>query len=311
MKTPYLPKLVVLSFLLVVTSKAFAIELDVTSVRVTLSKPDTSHSLIYKDPNQPGQKSVFNLTPLNNERLGLFVDVNGIEIGYAVDVFNDDVETKTQNLLFSYRKWQNHRITFNYQTLEGLQTQAENLSGSGIEEQFLNQSKSTKIELFGLHNLYTFNNKTSLFEHFFLNRPKLSSEFDWSLSLVAGWSLKRLSLESKESIVFQPSFIPENLPNVTRLDSDSANVSAGPLLLVSFAHNIHFFAEYKYGAGYISNKNSELGFKESGDEKNSAVGAGVSWTSSDKKTLVLLRAWDQKGRHINTSFGDLSVVRFF
>ena len=75
--------------------------------------------------------------------------------------------------------------------------------------------------------------------------------------------------------------------------------------------NIHFFVEYKLGAGYISNKNADIGFKESGDEKSKALGAGFSWTSIDKKTLVLLRAWDQKGRHINTSFGDLSVVRFF
>jgi hypothetical protein len=213
--------------------------------------------------------------------------------------------------LFSYRKWKNSKITLNYQILEGLDTEAENLSGSGFERNFLGQTKSTKVELFGLHNLYTFNNKTSLFEHFFLNRPKLSNQFDWSLSIVAGWSFKHLSLTSPESIVFQPEFIPENLGDIRRIDSNSFGVNAGPLLSVSLPNNMHFFAEYKYGGGHISNNNADVGLKDSGDEKSSAVGLGFSWTSADKKTLVLLRAWDAKGRHIETSFGDLSVVRFF
>lgn len=316
MRTVFLYKTIFVIHFFIAIGMANAIDLDVTSLRVTISKPDTSHSLVFQPLQSPAnasfdQKTVFNLTPLNNERLGVFVDVNGIEIGYAVDVFNNEQETKTQNFLFSYRKWQHSKITFNYQTLEGLQTQAESLFSNDVENTFLPNTKSSKVELFGLHNLHTFNNKESLFGHFFLNRPKLSHEFDWSVSMVGGWSLKRLSLSSPSSIVFQPQFLTQNLSAVGRLDSDSISATVGPMLSLSFAHNIHFFSEYKYGAGYISNKNDETGFKQSGDEKSRAFGAGVSWTSADKKNLVLLRGWQQTGRHINTSFGDLSVVRFF
>lgn len=290
-------------------------EFDVKSIRLTLSKPETSHSLTLSDINQTGQKSVFNLQPLNNERIGVFVDVNDIEIGYALDLFKDDTETKTQNFIVSYRKWKYSRITFNYQTLEGLQTDAENLSGTGFDSQFSEFTKSTKIELFGLHNLHTFGEAESLFEHFFLNRPRLSQSFDWSLSVLGAWSVKHLSLENTQSIIFQPEFLSETVAPVNELNSLSASASVGPFLSVNLPNNFNFFAEYRIGEGYIRNLSGDTrrssGLKQSGDEKQSAFGAGISWTSSDEKTLVLLRGWQQKGRHIDTSFGDLSVVRFF
>lgn len=302
-------------FLLVTSYVSYGFELDIKSVRTTLSKPDTSHTLLF-DTSQltnvtDNQKLVFNLTPVNNERVGIFVDVNDIEIGYAVDIFDNDIETKTQNFIFSYRKWKNSRITLNYQLLEGLETEFESLNGLGAETRFLEKTKSSKIELFGLHNLYTYGNAESLFEHFFLNRPKLSNKFDWSVSLVGGWSLKRLKLESPNSILFQPQIIEQALPTATKLQSTSLSANIGPLLSVNLPNNFNFFAEYKVGQGHIRNQNRETGLKQSGDEKSNAIGMGVSWTSSDKKTLVLLRGWEQKGRHIKTSFGDLSVVRFF
>lgn len=297
-------------FLLFTTRSAFAFELEFTSFRATLSKPDTSHTLIF-EPIIGEQKTAFLLTPVKNERLGFFVDVNGVEIGYAVDVFADEVETKTENFLFSYRKWKHSRITFNFQTLEGLNTEAENLSAIGTQSRFFTNSKSTKIELFGLHNLYTFNDGQSLFEHFFLNQPKHSDRFDWAVSIVGGWSYKNVKLENQDSIVFQASFLNQQISQVNELKSDSISVNLGPLLSLSLPHNFHFFAEYKLGRGYINNKDELSGLKESGNEKAKAFGAGFSWTSKDKKTLVLLRGWNQKGRHIETSFGDLSVVRFF
>jgi hypothetical protein len=286
-----------------------AFDLDITSVRATLSRPDTSHSLIFNPDND--SKTAFNLTPINNERLGFFVDVNGIEIGYAVDVLANDIETKTQNLLFSYRKLKDAKITLNYQILEGLDTETERVSDGLTNQRFLKDTKSTKLELFGQHNLYTFAGKESLFEHFFLNRPHLSSRFDYSVSIVGGWSIKRLSLENPESIVFNAPFLNEPVPDVSRLNSTSISANVGPLLSLSFKNNINAFVEYKYGVGHIRSSNKDTGLKQSGDEKSSAFGAGVSWTSQDQKTLVLLRAWEQEGRHIKTAFGDLSLVRFF
>ncbi|GLR70372.1 hypothetical protein [Agaribacter marinus] len=298
-----------------ISTAAFAFEWNITSLRTTVSKPDTSHTLIFEPPNSTDQKTAFLLTPVNNERLGFFVDVNGIEIGYAVDVFHDEVETKTQNFLFSYRKLKHAKITLNYQILKGLNTEIEDLSigntNVGFESQFLENTKSTKIELFGQHNLYTFNDKASVFEHFFLNRPKLSNHFDWSVSIVGGWSFKHLSLESPESILTQPSFLNDAVPTVGNLESNSFNVNVGPFLSVNLPNNFNAFAEYKVGRGHIRNTSAENGLKESGDEKANAIGAGISWTSKDQKTLILLRGWNQKGRHIETSFGDLSIVRFF
>ncbi|MBF7073218.1 hypothetical protein ISG33_07390 [Glaciecola sp. MH2013] len=308
-----LRKIIVLAALLL-SFQCVAIDLDIKSLRVTLSKPSTSHVLIHNSAlgDESNIKSAFNIRPLNNERLGFFLDVNGIEIGYASDVFADDVETKTQNFLFSYRKWQHSKITLNIQSLENLHTNVRNLSsGEGLADSVFKNTKSTKIELFGLHNLYTFHDKESVFEHFFLNQPLLSSQFDWSIGVVAGWSLKSLKLENPDSIVFTPDFLDSDIETTTKLRSRSVNVDVGPFLSLNLPNNINMFAEYKIGRGYINNKQVSEQLKQSGDEKASAFGAGISYTSQDKKLLVLLRGWKQKGRHVSTSFGDLSVVRYF
>lgn len=294
------------------TTQVNAFDWDLISLRTTLSRPDTSQSLILRaTDNGAEQKTLFHLSPTNNERIGLFVDVNDIEIGYAVDARKDQVETDTQNFLVSYRRLKHSRITLNYQTLEGLDTQAENLSGPGQQSRFFEATKSTKIELFGQHNLYTFGNKTSLFEHFFLNRPQLSHQFDWSASIVGGWSVKRLTLESPNSILFDPGFTQAAPETVNQLDSVSFSADVGPFLSLHAPNNLHFFAEYKYGKGVIENLSDRDDLKESGDEKARSFGFGASWTSSDEQFLVLLRGWKQEGRHVETSFGDLSVVWFF
>ncbi|MEP0177248.1 MAG: hypothetical protein ABJH28_19660 [Paraglaciecola sp.] len=297
--------------ILVYSSASKGIELDLKSVRTTLSIPKTSHSLIFDDLLTNDQKTLFTLSPLHNERIGVYFDINGIEIGYAVDAFDQSTETKTQDLLFSYRKFKHSKITLNYQTLEGLQKTANELNGNHTDGLFSSLTKSTKIELFGQHNLYTFENKTSLFQHFFLNKPQLSNQFDWSLSLVGGWSFKHLTLENEESIVFQAEFLRSPAPKVTKLKSNSIGVNIGPLVSFHLPHNIHSFVEYKIGKGQIRNEDPRLGLKDSGDEKTEALGAGISWTSNDKKLLLVLRAWQQKGRHIDTSFGDLSLIKFF
>ena len=304
-----------LCFILVLfASNTYAVELDVVSVRTTISKPSTSHVLLHNsNRGEPDNvKTSFGIRPLNNERVGVFVDINGIEIGYASDVFADDIETKTQNFLFSYRKWKHSRITLNFQTLENLNTRARNLTNSAIPtESVFKNTKSTKIELFGLHNLYTFNNKDSSFEHFFLNRPLLSNRFDWSVGIVAGWSVKRLNLENNDSIVFTPAFSGVEIESTEKLSSTSVTADIGPFLSINLPNNVNLFAEYKVGHGYISNRQVSDQLKQSGDEKARAFGAGISWTSSDQKWVVLLRGWRQSGRHISTSFGDLSVIKYF
>ena len=293
------------------SGSVLAFDFDLKSVRTTISNPSTSHALIYDDLDGSNQKILFSLEPINNQRVGVFFDINDIEIGYSADIFEDDVETKTQDILLSYRKFKNYKITFNYQTLEGLQSTASNLSGNQTDQIFSQNTRSTKFELSGQHNFYTFNNKESLFEHFFLNRPKLSSKFDLSLSVVGAWSFKHVSLENKDNIVFQADFLSSPVPQITKLISNSYGASIGSLLSFSLPHNVHVFAEYKLGKGHIQNTNPGLGLKDSGGEKVEAYGGGISWTSSNKKLMVVLRAWEQTGRHIDTSFGDLSVIKFF
>jgi hypothetical protein len=294
-----------------IAASANGFEIKFETLRTTLSRPDTSHSLTFKSPVSGEEKSVYLLTPVAQERLGAFVDINGIEIGYATDITNGVNETDTLNILLSYRKLKHTRITFNYQVLEGLETEAQNLRGPGSQTRFAPRTKSTRIELFGLHNFYTFGGRESLFEHFFLNRPYQNDGHNWALSIVGGWSIKRLELTSPDSILFTPDFFTDDAPAVTELESDSISGNIGPFLSMNFANNINAFVEYKIGGGYIRNRNEESGLKGTGDEKVSALGGGVSWTSKNQKHLVFLRAWEQKGKYIDTSFGDLSYVYYF
>jgi len=111
--------------------------------------------------------------------------------------------------------------------------------------------------------------------------------------------------------VFGCGFLNWSAPQVTKLISNSYGASIGSLLSFSLPHNVHVFAEYKVGKGNIRNTDPGLGLKDSGGEKVAAYGGGISWTSDNKKLMVVLRAWEQTGRHIDTSFGDLSVIKFF
>lgn len=287
-----------------------AIEVDPISIRTSFSRPDTSQTLIYRSPTND-EKLVFLLSALNNERIGLFFDVNEIEVGYAVNVNPDPLTTETQNIFLSYRKFEHSKITFNYQNLKGLNTQSSNALNPESITLFSEQSKSRKLELFGQHNLYSFGARSDAFKHFFLNRPQLSNNFDAQLSINAGWSIKHIRVDNPESIIFNPDFNVSPIDNVTSLESLSYNADLGPFLSLKFPNNIQAFAEYKIGKGYINNISDVENLKESGDEKLNAVGAGLSWTSSNQKNLVLLKAWRQSGRHIETSFGELSVLYFF
>lgn len=291
------------------SQQALAFDWDINSVRVTLSKPQTFHSLIYAPT--PETKINFELEPINNERIGLFINFKGIEIGYAVDFIDDNEQTETEDFIFSYKKFKKSRITFNYQTLEGLKTNALNVLNEPQEESvFVEGSKSTKFELFGIHDTYTFFGET-LFDHFFLNHPKLSQSKSLGLSLIASWSYKNLTLESQDNLLFSPDYLNGEVEVVKDIRAESLDFALGPLLSMGFGNNIHGFAEAKIGKGYFRNKDENTQLKRSGNEEIYSVGAGASWTTSNKKTLVVSRAWLTRGRHIETFFGDISVIHYF
>ena len=291
--------------------RAYAFELELNSIRVSFSKPQTLHSLIYSPEMTTNTKINFELEPINNERVGVFFDLNGIEIGYAVDFIDDKQQTKTEDFIFSYKSLKHSRISLNYQILEGFNTNALNLLNEPQSQStFLSKTKSTKIEIFGIHNFYTFFGE-SLFEHFFLNRPRLSQSNKVGLSLAGGWSYKHLSLESDDNLIFSPNYLNANIQTINEVKAESIDFALGPLLSVSLKNNIHLFAELKAGKGYFKNLDGDSQLKRSGNEEIYAVGGGVSWTSSSKKTLFLLRTWFKKGRHVETFFGDASIIYFF
>lgn len=294
-----------------ICQQANAVEWKINSVRGTFSIPQTFHSLIYTQSVPENIKINFELEPINNERFGIFVDLNGIEIGYAADFIDNDTQTKTEDFLFSYKGFKHSKITFNYQTLEGFETTALNLlDESQQQSQFLSGTQSTKLELFGIHDLYTFFGE-SLFDHFFLNRPQLSQVNKFGLSLISGWSYKNLSLKTDENLLFQPSYLNSSVQGIEEIKAESIDVSIGPLLSISLKNNVHMFAEVKFGRGYFRNVDEETQLKRSGDETLSSIGGGISWTMASNKTVFLLRAWKKQGRHVETFFGDLSVVHYF
>lgn len=285
--------------------------LKVNSVRFTVSKPQTIHSLIYSDTSPNKAKINFELEPVNNERFGVFVDLNGIEIGYAADFINDKTQTETEDLLFSYKGFKHSKITFNFQSLEGFKTNALNLlDESQRESRFSSAQKSTKFELFGIHDLYTFYGE-SLFDHFFLNKPKLSNSTRVGLSLISGWSYKKIVLESDDNLLFEPEFLTNQISSSEEVNAQSFDFSIGPLLSIHLENNIHMFAEAKFGKGYFRNSDESEQLKRSGNEDIYSIGGGASWTTKNKKTVLLLRGWQKKGRHVETFFGDLSVVHYF
>ena len=288
-----------------------AFEFDVKSVRVTLSKPQTFHSLVFSPDNDPNTKINFELEPVNNERLGVFFDINGVEVGYAVDVLNDDVQTETEDIILSYRRHNRSRINFNYQTLEGLQANALNLRNeSQSQSEFKPSIKSTKIEFLGVHDVYRVYGE-SVFETFFLNKPQQSDEFGFGLSLLGAWSYKDLKLESSENVIFDPEFTDADIPVVNRIDAQSFSAAVGPLLSFQFANNVQMFAEAKVGKEYFENRNDEEKLKRTGNDTIYSLGAGVAWSTDDEDSIVVLRSWYQEGRHVETVFGDLSYVYYF
>jgi hypothetical protein len=260
-----------------------AFEWKVNSIRGTFSVPQTFHSLVYTQTNPEEVKINFELEPINNERFGIFVDLNGVEIGYAIDFINDSSQTETEDFLFSYKGFRHSKITFNYQTLEGFETNALNLlNESQQESQFLPGTKSTKFELFGIHDLYTFFGD-SLFEHFFLNRPQLSQVNKFGLSLISGWSYKNLSLETDNNLLFQPNYLTNTVQTIKEIRAESIDVSIGPLLSINLTNNVHMFAEAKFGKGYFRNVDEETQLKRSGSEDLYSIGGGISWTMGIKQ----------------------------
>lgn len=156
---------------LVCTSVCANAKIEISSLRFKVSKPATAHNLVLQNPNGNQTTTFFDLEPKNNERVGVFVKVNSVLIGYSLDPFKADQETSTTHIDILTEKYDNSRVGFNVQILKGFDSKARSFETNQKERRFFPNIESQRLEFFGMHNLKTFFGK-SLFNHFFLNRPK-------------------------------------------------------------------------------------------------------------------------------------------
>lgn len=98
---------------------------------------------------------------------------------------------------------------------------------------------------------------------------------------------------------------------VSEIRALSLSTVAGPMLSVGLQSRVNMFLETKFGLGYFENLTDTTDLKESGFEFLQAFGGGFSWNSESQKIMVNSRLLYQKGRHIETTFGELSLLFFF
>jgi len=285
-------------------------KIEVTSARLSLSRPATAHNLVLQNPNGQNTTTFFDLEPKNNERVGLFVKVNSLLLGYSFDLFRASQETQTTHIDVITEKFDFSRMGLNLQILEGFDSKARSFETNARESRFFPDIESQRFEFFGLHNLKTFYGK-SLFNHFFLNRPLKGSKV-LGLSLVGDWSLRHLKLSSPNGVIYRPSFFQGSLNDlVSEIRAVSASAGAGPMVSVGFKNRFNIFLHSSLGLGFFDNLTKTTDLKESGFEFLQSYSGGLSWNSKDRKFMVNSKISYQKGRHIETTFGDLTLLFFF
>lgn len=285
-------------------------DVKLKSVRFKVSRPATLHTLVFKDPNNTLPKTTFELIPKNNNRIGLFLQLNSFLLGYSFDPFSNAQETKTTDLIFATEKFKHSRVGFNFQTLEGFDSEADSVFSSDKDIVFVPDLKSTRIELFGIHNLANIHNK-SLFDHFYLNRP-VDGEQLFGVSVVGSWNARYLRIESDQGVVYTPNFFNQPLLNpANEVRALQFSFSAGPMFSVGLKERFNGFLAAKLGTGYFQSLENGSNLKRTGFESLQSYSLGLSWNNSHKNVLVNSKFSFQKGRHIETSFGDVTLIFFF
>jgi len=299
-----------LFLLLVAFSTKTQAKVEISSLRLKLSKPATAHNLVLQNTNGKQATTFFDLEPKNNERIGLFVKVNSLLLGYSLDPFKANQQTSTTHIDIVSEALDHSRIGFNLQILKGFDSKARSFETNEQERRFFPNIKSERLEFFGMHNLKTFYGK-SLFNLFFLNRPRESSSV-FGLSLVGDWSLRHLKLSSQNGVIYTPVFLDEQISDlVSEIRALSLSTTAGPMLSLGFKNRLSVFIESKFGLGYFKNLTKSTDLKQSGFEFLQTYGLGLSWNSKSRKTMINSRLSYQRGRHIETTFGELSLLLFF
>jgi len=285
-------------------------KIDISSVRVNLTRPATAHNLVLQNPNGQNTTTFFDLEPKNNERLGVFVKVNSLLIGYSLDLFQADEETKTTHIDIITEKYDFSRVGFNIQILKGFESESRSFETNQRDSRFAPDIESQRFELFGKHNLKTYYGK-SLFNHFFLNRPVEGANV-FGLSLVGDWTLRHLKLSSKNGVIYTPDFFNSQITDLaTEIRALSVSAGAGPMISLGLKNRFNMFLSSSLGAGYFDNLTGTTDLKESGFEFLQSYSGGLSWNSKNKKYMVSSKVSYQKGRHIETTFGDLMFLYFF
>lgn len=300
-----------LSLFIVSFSPYAEAKIKVRSLRLKFSRPATLHSLVFKDPNKVLPKTTYELIPKNNNRIGVFVSLNSLLLGFAFDPFRSEEETKTLDLDFSTEKFDNRKIGFNFQILEGFDSEARSVFTNQKDRVYVPDIKSTKLELYGIHNFIDLYNH-SRFNHFYLNRPVDGGEEFFGFSIVGNWVVRHLQLKSPRGVVYTPNFFTQPLTGPAQeVKAFSASFSAGPMFSLSLKNRVNAFLAAKLGTGYFASLDDESDLKRTGFESLQSYSLGLSWNNIHKKLLINSKFSFQKGRHIETSFGEVALIYFF
>lgn len=282
---------------------------DVQFVRGIFSKPETLHRLYYTDKILTGyEKIVYKIDPVNNERLGIYLNINSLLLGFAFDVIQDRVETSTVDIYGIYDFSNSLRFSVNYQNLKGLNSEAK-VVGSNLlfENRFMPNLNSIRYEMTLNYRLF----QDPLFGIYVQNLAFIPFRKKFNISYNGLSSIRSLELKDKNNVIFKPDFVSA-VDSFKSIKAISMINLFGPTIGLSLWPSIIFFIDAKAGFGYFYNQNQKNDLKESGFEFNFMEGIGFAWSSKDQQMTLNSKLIFQQGRHIQTNQSEISFTyRFF
>ncbi len=297
----------ILSFLLIIFINFKAYGLEIQFVRGIVSKPETIHRLYYTNAELTGHKKiVYQIDPVNNERLGLYFSVQKILLGFAFDIIQNDIETSTIDLYGIYDFSKFLRLSFNYQELEGLISKVSVVGTNQTAKFFSPDLKSRKYEFLVNYQL----DEDELFSVYVQNLPFKPFKKKLNISFNGLCLVRSLELKDPNSIIFKPEFV-NNIENIESLKALSFVNLLGPLFGYSILPNMVVFLDLKGGFGYFYNQNQNNDLKETGFEFNFMQGLGIAWSDKNQKMNLNSKFILQNGRHIQTNHAELSFTYRF
>lgn len=281
---------------------------DIQFVRGIISKPETLHRLYYTDRDITGyEKVVYKIDPINNERLGAYLNINNLLVGFAFDIIHDRVETSTVDIYGIYDFSNSFRLSLNYQNLKGLNSEARVVgSDSLVEDRFMPNLKSIRYEMNINYRFFD----DPLFSIYVQNLAFKPFKSSFNISYNGISSIRSLELTDKNNVIFRPDFVSA-IGSFKSIKALSMVNLFGPTIGLPIWPSFIFFLDAKAGVGYFYNQNQKNDLKESGFELNFMEGIGIAWSSQDQKMTLNSKFVFQQGRHIQTNQSEISFTYRF